>query len=66
MPPHDMKYIGFKHQRENKQNSDKYMYSSIFINKYIAKACMELSVILIIEHCIKVIKKKFSEICYWC
>ena len=24
MRPHDMKYIGFKHQRENKQNSDKY------------------------------------------
>ena len=23
MRPHDMKYIGFKHQRENKQNSDK-------------------------------------------
>jgi hypothetical protein len=23
----DMKYIGFKHQRENKQNSDKYMLS---------------------------------------
>jgi len=23
MHPHDMKYIGFKHQRENKQNSDK-------------------------------------------
>ena len=22
----DMKYIGFKHQRENKQNSDKYIY----------------------------------------
>jgi hypothetical protein len=22
MCPHDMKYIGFKHQRENKQNSD--------------------------------------------
>jgi hypothetical protein len=22
MRPHDMKYIGFKHQRENKQNSD--------------------------------------------
>jgi hypothetical protein len=21
-----MKYIGFKHQRENKQNSDKYIY----------------------------------------
>ena len=34
--------------------------SSIFINKYIAKACMELSVILIIEHCIKVIKKIYS------
>ena len=36
------------------------VYSSIFINKYIAKACMELSVILIIEHCIKVIKKKIQ------
>ena len=23
MRPHDIKYIGFKHQRENKQNSDK-------------------------------------------
>ena len=23
MRPHDMKYIGFKHQRVNKQNSDK-------------------------------------------
>ena len=22
MCPHDMKYIGFKHPRENKQNSD--------------------------------------------
>jgi len=22
----DMKYIGFKHQRENKQNSDKIIY----------------------------------------
>jgi hypothetical protein len=26
MRPHDMKYIGFKHQRENKQNSDKKLY----------------------------------------
>jgi hypothetical protein len=26
MRPHDMKYIGFKHQRENKQNSDKSKY----------------------------------------
>jgi hypothetical protein len=26
MHPHDMKYIGFKHQRENKQNSDKRLY----------------------------------------
>jgi hypothetical protein len=26
MRPHDMKYIGFKHQRENKQNSDKLVY----------------------------------------
>jgi hypothetical protein len=24
----DMKYIGFKHQRENKQNSDKYIYQT--------------------------------------
>jgi hypothetical protein len=23
---HDMKYIGFKHQRENKQNSDNHSY----------------------------------------
>jgi hypothetical protein len=23
---HDMKYIGFKHQRENKQNSDNEIY----------------------------------------
>ena len=26
MRPHDMKYIGFKYQRENKQNSDKLKY----------------------------------------
>jgi hypothetical protein len=26
MRPHDMKYIGFKHQRENKQNSDNLEY----------------------------------------
>jgi hypothetical protein len=26
MRPHDMKYIGFKHQRENKQNSDNEKY----------------------------------------
>jgi hypothetical protein len=26
MRPHDMKYIGFKHQRENKQNNDKKYY----------------------------------------
>jgi hypothetical protein len=25
----DMKYIGFKHQRENKQNSDNEIYSSM-------------------------------------
>ena len=24
-----MKYIGFKHQRENKQNSDKYIYMHV-------------------------------------
>jgi hypothetical protein len=29
MRPHDMKYIGFKHQRENKQNSDNTFYQSI-------------------------------------
>jgi hypothetical protein len=29
MRPHDMKYIGFKHQRENKQNSDNTLYQSI-------------------------------------
>ena len=29
MRPHDMKYIGFKHQMENKQNSDKSNYSNI-------------------------------------
>jgi hypothetical protein len=29
MRPHDMKYIGFKHQRENKQNSDKKLYHTI-------------------------------------
>ena len=27
----DMKYIGFKHQRENKQNSDKWIY---YIDRY--------------------------------
>ena len=26
MRPHDMKYIRFKHQRENKQNSDTNIY----------------------------------------
>jgi hypothetical protein len=29
MHPHDMKYIGFKHQRENKQNSDNTSYCLI-------------------------------------
>ena len=29
MRPHDMKYIGFKHQRENKQNSDNTFYQLI-------------------------------------
>ena len=29
MCPHDMKYIGFKHQRENKQNSDNKKYQGI-------------------------------------
>jgi len=24
----DIKYIGFKHQRENKRNSDRYLYFS--------------------------------------
>jgi hypothetical protein len=28
----DMEYIGFKHQRENKQNSDKDYYMSFFIS----------------------------------
>jgi len=29
----DMKHIGFKHQRESKQNSDKYLaHISIYIN----------------------------------
>ena len=34
MPAHDMKYIGFKHQRENKQNSDNgnYVTNLTFIN----------------------------------
>jgi hypothetical protein len=31
MHPHDMKYIGFKHQRENKQNSDKHVYCRLSI-----------------------------------
>ena len=30
MHPHDMKYIGFKHQRENKQNSDNNVYIYFF------------------------------------
>jgi hypothetical protein len=29
MRPHDMKYIGFKHQRENKQNSDNMLYMDL-------------------------------------
>ena len=33
MHPHDMKLIGFKHQRENKQNSDKIVYRhNLFLN----------------------------------
>ena len=31
----DMKYIGFKHQRENKQNSDKSVYCHYYIEKKI-------------------------------
>jgi hypothetical protein len=31
MRPHDMKYIGFKHQRENKQNSDNRNYQLLVI-----------------------------------
>ena len=30
MRPHDMKYFGFKHQRENKQNCDKIIKRCFF------------------------------------
>jgi hypothetical protein len=33
MRPHDMKYIGFKHQRENKQNSDNTLKKHAYLSK---------------------------------
>ena len=33
MRPHDMKYVGFKHQRENKQNSDKIIHREVTLRK---------------------------------
>ena len=63
MRPHDMKYIGFKHQRENKQNSDK---SSYDILAYITKNYIALIYYAKIVHLLcqfHVGKVGFSAVC---
>ena len=47
----DMKYIGFKHQRENKQNSDKKPYCTLVPRNFIHWFCTRVQYYTIIVFC---------------